>query len=127
VRIEDGRLTTPGVEAVAAVPAMAVREKRVEDSHIAALGVDAASTAGTVIREKITKFLYIEHHDVYMAAPWHIDTEAGTWTVNPCNADIGEAASYIQKQLDARNPFYRIVHGLISEARRQGIKVEGWP
>jgi putative ABC transport system ATP-binding protein len=128
VRIEDGRLTTPGgVEAVAAIPAMAVREKRVEDSHIAALGVDAASTAGTEMREKITKLLYIEHHDIYMAAPWHIDTEAGIWTVNPCSADIGDATSYIQKQLDARHPFYRIVHGLILDARRQGIKVEGWP
>jgi putative ABC transport system ATP-binding protein len=126
VRIEDGRLTTPGVEREV-VPAMAVREKRIEDGQVTMLGVEPGADPAMAIREKITRFLYIEHHDVYMAAPWHIDTEAGTWAVNPCSADIGDAVNYIQKQLDAQNPFYKAAHGLILEARTQGIKVEGWP
>jgi hypothetical protein len=40
---------------------------------------------------------------------------------------MDEVISYIQKQLDAQHPFYRTAHGHIEEARRQGIKVEGWP
>lgn len=126
VRIEDGRLMTPGVEAEV-IPALTVREERVEDDQIAVLGVDAASVPSMAIREKITKFLYLENHDVYMSAPWHIDTEAATWIVRPCAVEIGDGIAYIQKQIDAQNPFYRAMHGLMSEARQQGIQVDGWP
>jgi putative ABC transport system ATP-binding protein len=127
VRIEDGRLTTPGVEAVAALPAVAVREKQIEGSQVAVLGVDAASVPSMAIREKIMKFLYVVNHDVYMAAPWHIDTEAATWMVRPCAVELGNGIDYIQKQLDAQNPFYKSMHILVSEARRQGTQVDGWP
>jgi putative ABC transport system ATP-binding protein len=126
VRIEDGRLKTLGVEAET-IPAVVVHEKRTEGDQVLALGVETGSDPAMAIREKITKYLYIENHDVYMAAPWHIDTEAATWVVLSCSAEMGEVTSYIQKQLDAQHPFYRTAHGHIEEARRQGIKVEGWP
>lgn len=127
VRIEDGRLKTPGVEAEAD-PAQAAREKRQESGQVMALGVETGSDPAMAIREQITKYLYIENHDVYMTAPWHIDIEAATWVVHPCSNEIvGGATSYIQKQLDGQHPFYTAAHGFITEARRQGIKVEGWP
>lgn len=126
VRIEDGRLTMPSVEP-ASIPAVAVREKRIEGSQVTMLGVEAASVPSMAIREKITKFLYIENHDVYMSAPWHIDTEAATWIVRPCAVEIGDGIDYIQKQLDAQNPFYKAMHGLMSEARQHGIQLDGWP
>lgn len=126
VRIEDGRLKALGVEAET-IPAVVVHEKRTEGGQVLALGVESGSDPAAAIREEITKYLYIENHDVYMAAPWHIDTEAATWVVHSCSAEMEEVISYIQKQLDAQHPFYRTAHRHIAEARRQGIKVEGWP
>jgi putative ABC transport system ATP-binding protein len=126
VRIEDGRIVTPAQPSELS-PIMAVRGKQTETSQIAALGVEPASNAAMAIREKITKFLYVDQHDTYMAAPWHIDTEAATWSVMPCRTDIGDTADYISKQLEAQQPFYRAVHALIVGARRQGIQVTGWP
>lgn len=100
VHVEDGRLTAPGVEAVAAVGA-------------------------TAMREKIMKFLY-EQRDVYMSLPWHIDTNAATWVVRS-TVESEDGIDSIEKQLAAQNPFYKAMNGLMSEARQQGIHVEGWP
>ena len=127
VRIEDGNLTTPGVEAVAVAPAAAVREKHLESSQVAMLGVAPTAVPSMAIREKISKFLYLENRDVYMSAPWHIDTDAATWIVSPCTVEFGDCIAYIQKQLATQNPFYKGMHGLLSEARQQGIQVQGWP
>ena len=126
VRIEDGRLTTPGLASEAA-PVVAVREKQSEISQVFALGVEPAADAAMAIREKITRFLYVDHRDTYMAVPWHIHTEAATWTVNPCSANIGDATEYIKKQIESEQPFYKAVNALIAGARRQGIRIEGWP
>jgi putative ABC transport system ATP-binding protein len=126
IRIEDGRLTTPGVGSDAA-PVMAVRGKQTGISQAEALGVEPAMDAATAIREKIERFLYIDQRDLYMTVPWHIYTEAATWTVTPCRPDIGDPSAYIRKQLDAQQPFYRAVDALIQGARRRGINVDGWP
>ena len=126
VRVEDGRLTSPAVE-VGSDPALSVREKRTEGDQVAMLGVETGADASMAIREKITKFLYIDHREIYMNAPWHIDTEAGTWIVRPCSIEVGDAINYIQKQLAARSPFYLGMQDLLAEARRLEIKVEGWP
>lgn len=126
VRIEDGRLTMPAAEAEA-TPAMAVREKSIEGDQIAKLGVEAETASALAIREKLKKFLYLENHDVYMAAPWHINTDAAIWVVRPSSVDLKDPVSYIQEQLDAKHPFYESMHRFISEARLKGIQVEGWP
>lgn len=126
VRIEDGRLATPGLAAEAA-PTVAAREKQVESSHVDVLGIEPESDAAMAIREQVTRFLYLDYRDAYMAAPWHIDTQAATWTVVACRADIGDTVDYIGKQLMAQEPFYKAVDALIAGARRQGMRVEGWP
>ena len=100
VRIEDGRLTAPVVEAVSAV-------------------------RSGEMREKIMKFLY-EHRDLYMTMQWKIDTDTATWIVLG-TGDVGVVIDYIQEQLAAQHPFYEGMHTLMSEARQQGIQVEGWP
>jgi len=100
VRMEDGRLTAPTVEPVVAVRSAAMREK-------------------------IMKFLY-EHRDFYMSVPWKINTDAPTWVVL-ASVESLDGVDYIQKQLAAQVPFYVAMHELMSEARQQGIQVEGWP
>jgi len=101
IRVEDGRLTAAAAEPVAAVRSVAMREK-------------------------IMKFLY-EHREVYLSAPWHIDTNAETWIVRSTVVESEGGIDDIQKQLAAQHPFYAAMQGLMSEARQQGIQVEGWP
>ena len=127
VRIEDGNLTTSGIEAVAAPPAAAVREKQLEGSQVVMLGVPDTAVPSMAIREKISKFLFLENRDVYMAAPWHISTEAAIWVVNPCTVEMTDCSAYIQKELASQNPFYKAVNELVAEAKSQGIQVQGWP
>src|SRR6478609_12032546 len=109
------------------VMTLADRLVRIEDGEIALPALQAESDSAGDIREKITKFLYIKNHDVYMVSPWHIYTETENWVVHACTAEIGEVTSYIQKKLDAADPFYKEAHVLISLARLNGIHVDGWP
>ena len=126
VRIEDGRLMTPGV-APGPASAVATLEKRLESSHVAVLGVEPYPDGVMAVREKVTQFLYIDHHETYMAVPWHLNTEAAVWAVNACSPDISDTVEYIRSQLAAEQAFYKAVDALIAGARRQGIRVDGWP
>lgn len=125
VRVEDGQMTSSGL-AVKAAPAVVVREKNIQSQQVNALGVEPSSVPSMAIREKVSRYLFLQNNNVYMAAPWYIDTEAGIWVVTSCSVDI-EAVAFIQKHLNARDAFYVNLHSLISMARQQGIKVEGWP
>ena len=109
------------------VMTLADRLVRIEDGAIAMAGAKSESRSAVIIRQIITKFLYVENHDTYMACPWHIYTETGNWLVNVCDPDIGEVTTFIQKKIDARDPFYVETHDLICQARVHGIEVEGWP
>jgi putative ABC transport system ATP-binding protein len=109
------------------VMAMADRLILIEDGQLNMPAIPMETVSAAQLREKITKFLYIENHDVYIVAPWHIHTEPGRWVVNPSATDIGDVTSYIQKKLDANDKFYQDVHILISLARLHGVKVDGWP
>lgn len=117
VRIEDGELAVPDVAA----------ESHVEDRQFAMPQAGAAPISAMTIREKITKFLYIENRDASRAAPWYINMEAEVWVVYPCTVEIREVTEYIRKQLDAQDPFHKQMHNLICEARLLGIEVNGWP
>lgn len=117
VRIEDGQLTMPDVAA----------ESPVEEGRFAMPGVGAVPIPAMTIREKITKFLYIENRDASRAAPWYINTEAEVWVVYPCTVEVSDVTEYIRKQLDAQDPFQKEMHNLICEARLLGIEVNGWP
>jgi len=109
------------------VMTLADRLVGIEDGQIVLPALHAESDSAGDIREKIAKFLYIKNHDVYMVSPWHIYTETGNWAVHACTTEIGEVTSYIQKRLDADDPFYKEAHVLISLARLNGIQVDGWP
>ena len=109
------------------VMTLADRLVGIEDGQIVLPALQAESDSAGDIREKIAKFLYIKNHDVYMVSPWHIYTETGNWAVHACTTEIGEVTSYIQKKLDAGDPFYKEAHVLISLARLNGIHVDGWP
>ena len=109
------------------VMTLADRLVRIEDGAIAMEGVKVESHSAVVIRQIITKFLYIENHDAYMLCPWHIYTETGNWVVHACDPDVGEVTTFIQKKIDARDPFHVETHFLISQARLHNIVVEGWP
>jgi hypothetical protein len=124
VRIEDGRLAVPG--ATPEVTAV-VRGKHTEIMQVAALGLDPVADTASAIRERISRFLYIDHARTYMAVPWHIDTQAAIWTVSPCSSEIGDTVGYIRKQLASEQAFYKAVDALIAGARRYGVRVEGWP
>jgi putative ABC transport system ATP-binding protein len=126
VRVEDGQLLSPARE-TAATPALAVRAKRVEGAQIAKLGVEGGSDPAIIFREKVNKFLYLDNNDTYMAAPWHINTEAGIWVVSRSSVEVEDLAPYIKKQLTAGDAFYVEFQKLIVAARQQGIEVEGWP
>jgi putative ABC transport system ATP-binding protein len=126
VRIEDGQLSSPDVTQ-SDVPANTVREKSIEGTQVRRLGADASSVPALALRDAVNACLYIKNNDIYMAAPWHITTDAGIWEVRRSSVDVDDALRYIQKRLDAREPFYTELHSLILDARRQGIKVEGWP
>jgi ABC-type sugar transport system ATPase subunit len=117
VGIEDGQLTMPEVTA----------ESRVEEGQFAMPGVGTAPIPAMTIREKITKFLYIENRDASRAAPWYINTEAEVWVVSVCTVEVREVTEYIRNQLDAQDPFHKEIHDLIGEARLLGIEVNGWP
>ena len=106
---------------------LADRLVRIEDGAIAMAGVKTESRSAVIIRQIITKFLYIDNHDAYMSCPWHIYTETGNWVVNVCDPDIGDVTDFIQKKIDARDPFYIEAHDLIAQARAHGISIEGWP
>jgi len=109
------------------VMSLADRLVRIEDGAIAMAGAKTESRSAVIIRQIFTKFLYIENHDAYMSCPWHIYTEAGDWVVNVCDPDIGDVTDFIQKKIDARDPFYIEAHDLIAQARAHGISIEGWP
>lgn len=128
VRIEDGQLIAPA-ERERDVPAKAtlVREKSIEGTQVRRLGVDAHAVPALAIRDAVNACLYIKNNDVYMAAPWHINTDAGTWVISRSAVEVQDVRGYIQQRLDTREPFYVELHGLVLKARGQGIKVEGWP
>ena len=126
VRIEDGQLTAPGAPPVS-VPAVAVREKPIVSRQAIAPAVKANTGIAISIRDEVNKYLYINHNDEFMAAPWHINTDAGAWVVSRSSIAEADIHAYIQRHLDAQAPFYVGFHQLILIARRQGIKVEGWP
>lgn len=125
VRVEDGVMTSSGL-AEKAAPAAVIREKIVQNQQIKALGVEEGGVPSMAIRTQVTRYLFLENNKDYMGAPWHINTEAGNWVVRACFADIN-AAAYIQEHLDAQELFYVDLHKLISTARQQGIRVDGWP
>lgn len=106
---------------------LAERLVMIEDGQLNLSGVARETVAAAKLRERITKFLYVENHDVYIVAPWHIHAQPGSWLLTPVTTEIGDVMSFIQKQLDAKDRFYEEVHMLISLARLHGVKVEGWP
>jgi len=109
------------------VMAMADRLGMLEDGRLNLPASPKETVAAAKLRKKITKFLYIENHDFYIVAPWHINAEPGLWAVNPCTAEIGDVTSFITKKLEAKNKFYQEVHIIISLARLHGVRVDGWP
>jgi len=109
------------------VMAMADRLVMIEDGQLNKPAIPKETVSAAKLREKITQFLYIANHDVYIVAPWHIHTEPGAWVVNPCTAEIGDVMSFIQQKLDVNDKFYKEVHVIISLARLHGVSVEGWP
>lgn len=108
------------------VMTMAGRLIHVEDGRLTAPGVEAEPVPAVANREKIMKFLY-EHREVYLSAPWHIDTNAETWIVRSTVVESGDGIAFIQGQLAAQDPFYKAMDKLLSGVRLQGIQVEGWP
>ena len=126
VRIEDGQLTALGEQPVS-VPAVAVREKPIMSRQAVAPGVKADTRPVIAIRDEVNKYLYINHNDEFMVAPWHISTDTGAWVVSRSSIAEADIHAYIQRHLSAKEPFYVGFHQLILSARLQGIKVEGWP
>ena len=109
------------------VMAMADRLGMIEDGQLNLPASPKETVSAAKLRKKITKFLYIENHDVYIVAPWHINAEPGRWAVNSCTAEIGDVTSFITKKLEAKDKFYQDVHIIISLARLHGVSVDGWP
>jgi len=109
------------------VMAMADRLGMIEDGQLNLPASPKETVSAAKLRKKITKFLYIENHDVYIVAPWHINAVPGRWAVNPCTAEIGDVTSFITKKLEAKDKFYQDVHIIISLARLHGVSVDGWP
>ncbi len=125
VRVEDGVMTSSGL-AEKATPAAVVREKILQNQQIKSLGVESGSVPAMAIRGQVNRYLFLENNNVYMATPWHINTEAGNWVVSSCFDDV-DATAFIHEHLNARDAFYVDFHKLITTARQQGINVEGWP
>jgi len=126
VRIEDGRLTTPARQE-SGPATVTPREDSAEGRHRKTSTIKAHAVPAIAIREKINNYLYIDNSDVYMTAPWHINTEASNWVVSRSSVEVGDADVFIRTQLEARVPFYVEFHQLVVEARQHGVNVEGWP
>ena len=71
----------------------------------------------------MNNYLYIDHSNVYMTAPWHVSTESDKWMVSRSSVEVGDVEEYIRKQLEAKVPFYVELHPIIVEARQHGIKL----
>lgn len=125
VRVEDGVMTSSGL-AEKVSPVAVVREKILKNQEIKSLGIESGSSPSMALREQVSRYLFLENNKAYMAAPWHINTEAGNWVINSCFDDV-DASALIREQLSAHTPFYVDLHRLVLMARQQGIKVEGWP
>lgn len=130
VRIEDGRLM--GDEQrngeTAKLPSGTPRAAALtEAANVVPAAPAPVPGAALALRSKVNNFLYIDHSDIYMTAPWHINTEAATWVVSRSSVEVGDAEAYIRNQLKARIAFYIEFHELISAARREGLLVHGWP
>ncbi len=126
VRIEDGQLIAPQATMETA-RSVAIDEKSAPDRQSRQPDVNAVSGSTAAIRDDVNKYLYIKHNDVFMAAPWHININAGMWAVSRSSVAVDDIQGYIQEHLDAQEPFYVGFHSLILSARQQGIKVDGWP
>jgi energy-coupling factor transporter ATP-binding protein EcfA2 len=134
VRIEDGRLLTEvessgktaavgaGASPLVATPSAPSKPAASVLAHVA-----PAADAVAALRSEINKFLYIDHSEIYMAAPWHINTDAAPWVVSRSSVEVGDADTYIRTQLEAQVPFYVEFHKLLAAARRHGVQVAGWP
>lgn len=123
VRIEDGELVD-GTSAIAP-PVSAAQAKlqgRAERGETPYGGLSVSA-----LKERVNQFLYIEHSDSYMSAPWHINTDQTAWVVSRSSIEVGATDEYIRRQLDAQVPFYIEFDQLIAAVRRRGVGVQGWP
>lgn len=126
VRIEDGRLLSQS-ETKGKLPAPDGRSHALEIIRSPEPSRIGLSQAAVAIRAQINTFLYIDHSNMYMTAPWHINTDEEQWVVSRSSVEVGDADVYIRKQIELQSPFYVEFHKLITEARRHGVSVDGWP
>ena len=125
VRIEDGVLVDADLAAQSGsprAPGPKAQRGRKDDP-----AEDEVVTSAAEMREIVNTFLYIEHGESYMAAPWHINTEGTAWVVSRSSIEVGDAGDFIRRQLSAKVPFYSQFDAIVASVRASGIEVEGWP